>query len=160
MKQKYTSADTSINSTKLPAIYRMIFGKIKETEAVLDYGCGKFFDNYNLPKNYFGYDPFNRADASVLNRTYDVSLCSNVLNVIMEKEIRLDVLRTLKGISNKSIITIYEGNKSGIGRVTKKDCYQLNKKRCDYFPEREEIFGKGNVRYHHGYFECVKEAAA
>ena len=73
MKQKYTSANTSINKEP-PAIYKLVSNKIKETDQVIDYGCGKYFDDYNLPNNYFGYDPYNRDDKSVLGKKYDIAL--------------------------------------------------------------------------------------
>lgn len=152
MKQMYTSADTSINSKKLPAIYGIV--KIKENETAIDYGCGKFFDNYNLPQNICGYDPYNRVDLSVLERRYDKVLCSNVLNVIKEYEVRQELLETLKSLGRTVYITVYEGNGTGIGRVTKKNCYQLNRKRGDYIPELVSIFGEGNVTFKKGCFEC------
>lgn len=153
-KQRYTSADTSINSNKKPAIYSLVSNKIKETDQVIDYGCGKYFDNYDLPENFTGYDPYNRDDRTALNRKYDIALCSNVLNVIMEKEARTELLKTLKEIANKVFITVYEGNGDGIGKQTKNDCYQLNRKKKAYLPELIEVFGNGNVKYMKGYFEC------
>lgn len=155
--QKYTSADTSINSKKIPAIYNLVSSKIKPTDQVIDYGCGKYFDNYNLPENFVGYDPYNRDIKEVLNRKYDVALCSNVLNVIMEDEIRSDLLRTLKAIATKVFITIYEGDGDGIGKPTKEDCFQLNRKKRSYLPELISMFGDGNVKYTKGYFECDGE---
>lgn len=152
MKQKYTSANTSINKEP-PAIYKLVSNKIKETDQVIDYGCGKYFDDYNLPNNYFGYDPYNRDDKSVLGKKYDIALCSNVLNVIMEKECRMELLHNLKEIADKVYITVYEGSGSRTGKVTMPDCYQLNRKRRDYFEEIKEVFGD-NVKYTHGYFEC------
>ena len=155
MNQKYTSANTSINSKRLPAIYKMVADRINETETVIDYGCGKYFDSYELGDNFFGYDPFNRAEENLLNATYDVALCSNVLNVIMESEIRRSLLETLKRLAKKIYITVYEGNGSGIGKESKGDCYQLNKKRGDYIPELVAVFGEENVSYNkRGYFEC------
>lgn len=156
-EQKYTSADTSINKDR-PAIYRLISDRIKADDLVIDYGCGKYFDDYELPDNYFGYDPFNRDNKELLNRKYDVALCSNVLNVIMEEEIRDELLHTLKEIADKVYITVYEGDGEGIGRQTKKDCFQLNRKRKAYLPELVRVFGKDNVRYKKGCFECTREA--
>lgn len=154
--QKYTSANTSINSKKLPAIYKMVMDKILPEEKVIDYGCGKYFDNYNLPKNFFGYDPYNRPENEILNSHYDIALCSNVLNVIMEKEQRLEVLKSLRKLADKIYITVYEGDKSGNGKVSKNDCYQLNKRKEDYIPELFEVFE--NVKYNRkGYFECASE---
>lgn len=152
MKQEFTSAATSVNSKKLPAIYGNV--KIGENETVLDYGCGKFFDNYGLPQNVKGYDPFNRNDPSVLSMTYDKVLCSNVLNVIKEYEVRRELLETLKSLGRTIYITVYEGNGTGKGKVTKKNCYQLNKKRGDYIPELVSVFGAGNVTFKKGCFEC------
>lgn len=151
--QKYTSANTSINSTKLPRIYSLVH--VNENETVIDYGCGKYFDSYNLGDNFFGYDPFNRDDKEVLNRKYDIAFCSNVLNVIAERDVRLEVLRTLKNLAKRIYITVYEGNRSGVSKVTKKDCFQLNWSRGNYIPELVEIFGKGNVKYANGRFECL-----
>lgn len=156
--QKYTSANTSINSSKLPRIYGLVMDKIGTDESVIDYGCGKYFDNYNLGVNYHGYDPYNRPDEEVLNHKYDVALCSNVLNVIAERENRLGVLEALRNLATKVFITVYEGDRSGVSRETKADCFQLNKKLCDYIPEIVEVFGKGNVKYNRkGYFECTAE---
>ena len=155
MSQKYTSANTSINSKKLPAIYKMVSNRISDEQKVLDYGCGKYFDNYCLGNNYYGYDPYNRPQTELLNSQYDVVLCSNVLNVVMELEQRLNILQMLKKLGKKVFITVYEGNATGIGKVTKNDCYQLNRKRGDYIPELVSVFGNGNVKYNRkGYFEC------
>ena len=137
MRQEFTSAGTSINSSKLPAIYR----KVPYTDGtVLDYGCGRFFENYNLPENVKGFDPYNYPVTSNLERHYDKVFCSNVLNVIKEREIRLGLLETLKTLGSVVYITVYEGDGSGTGKVTKKDCYQLNRKARDYIGEISEIF--------------------
>ena len=157
--QKYTSANTSINSTKLPKIYRLVAEKIPTKANVIDYGCGKFFDNYKLGFNCVGYDPYNRPHEELLRRKYDYALCSNVLNVIMELEQRTKLLETLKKLSKTVFITVYEGDKSGKGKVSKADCYQLNRRAGDYIPELVQVFGKGNVKWNRaGYFECKGEA--
>ena len=158
-KQKYSSANTSINSGKMPRIYSLVRDNISDDISVIDYGCGKYFDKYELPQNYVGYDPYNRPDDDLLDRTYDVALCSNVLNVIMEKEVRLDILERLKSLAKQVYITIYEGDKSRKGKMTKNDCYQLNWQRGDYIPELVKVFGFGNVKWNRkGYFECSGEA--
>ena len=156
-KQKYTSANTSINSKKKPRIYKLISNIITSGDRVIDYGCGKYFDSYNLGENFFGYDPFNRNLEELLNNEYDIALCSNVLNVIMEKEVRLDILSTLRRLAPKVFITVYEGDKSRRGKVSKEDCYQLNWKCGDYIPELVEAFGAGNVHWNRkGYFVCER----
>lgn len=143
MKQKYTSADTSINSKKRPAIY----GKVNYTDGtVIDYGCGKHFDEYGLPANVRGYDPYNRPDGDALNGHYDKAFCSNVLNVIAEKEVRNDILKTMKALADVVYITVYEGDGTGKGKPTKKDCYQLNRKTREYLDEVREVFQTVSIK--------------
>lgn len=158
MYQKYTSANTSINKEP-PKIYTLIGGTIKDTETVIDYGCGKFFDDYHLGDNFFPYDPYNRSDeenADIRHTTYDIAICSNVLNVIMEKEVREYILRDLKRLAKKVFITVYDGpDKDNIGRVTKPDCYQLNRKPKEYLQEIADVFGLDNVKWSKGYYTCI-----
>lgn len=158
MKQRYTSANTSVNSSRLPKIYNLAKEKI-EGKSVLDYGCGKYFDNYidKVDANLCGYDKYNRPDKTVLNGTYDVAICSNVLNVIAETDERLRILEEMKQLAPTVLITVYEGNRSGIGGQTKADCYQLNRSRGDYIPELVHVFGEGNVVWNNGYFECKQD---
>ena len=154
-KQKYTSKNTSINSAKMPRIYKFVVPTITPSQKVIDYGCGKFFDNYKLPGNFFGYDPYNRPINEVLNSKYDVAICSNVLNVIAEPEVRTEVLRELKKLAKTVYIAVYEGDRSRNSCETKQDCYQLNWRSCDYIPELVAVFGSGNVKWNRkGYFEC------
>ena len=152
-KQRYTSADTSINSTKKPAIYRLAADLIS-TGTVIDYGCGKHFDCYDLPERFTGYDPFNRPDESALSRHYDTAIVSNVLNVIAEDDVRRELLETVKSLADTVIITVYEGDKTGTGCITKRDCYQLNRRRREYIPELVAVFGPDNVRSKRGCFIC------
>ena len=154
--QQYTSRNTSINSTKMPKIYTLVSGLINGDASVIDYGCGKYFDNYNPPFECVGYDPYNRPKAELLGGKYDYALCSNVLNVIKESTERRKVLETLRNLATTTYITVYEGDGTGEGRETKADCYQLNRKRCDYIPELVDVFGAGNVRFIKGMFECKK----
>lgn len=145
--QRYTSANTSINSTKLPRIYSMVADDI-EGKAVLDYGCGKYFDGYVAKVNadLSGYDKYNRPDETVLQKHFDFALCSNVLNVITEEEERASVLTTLSEIADTSFITVYEGDGSGVGRETKPDCYQLNRKTADYRSEISSVFDEAELK--------------
>lgn len=154
MSQTYTSANTSVNSKKMPKIYSLVMKHIKPNENVIDYGCGKYFDSYGLPENYVGYDPYNKPDEELLDNAYDVAICSNVLNVIAELKARLDVLKKLKCLANTIYISVYEGDKSSVGKETKKDCYQLNRRCCDYYSELKEVFGDSNVKWCGGYYKC------
>ena len=95
--QKYSSANTSINSSKLPTIFSLV--DFKPNTINLDYGGGKFDNAVEFlaqkdVKNLI-FDPYNRSSAhnqEVLkeirdNGGADTATLSNVLNVIQEKEI-------------------------------------------------------------------------
>lgn len=141
--QRFTSANTSVNSGRMPKIYSLASDLIKG-KSVIDYGCGKYFDNYlgNVDCDLHGYDKYNRPDESEIEGEYDIALCSNVLNVIAERDERIKVLRELKRLAPKVLITVYEGDRSGNGRETKADCYQLNRNASEYNPEITEVFEK------------------
>lgn len=151
MTQTYTSANTSINSKKLPAIYNKIdFKKAWEdgNHIIADYGCGKFNNAKDFVEDtgfkWLGYDKFNRSEEenqrfmdSIHFYTPDAMICSNVLNVIDSEE---EIQRIADFIRHNSIyyfVTVYEGNRGGKGRVTKNDCYQRHeiiKEYLKYFP--------------------------
>lgn len=157
IKQKYTSADTSINVVNL--VYKKF--PFEKGSVILDYGGGK----YDTNKEYMAtkgvklmvFDPFNRSkthNMQVLKRTkngVDYIVCSNVLNVIAEPEIIHDVIeniRQLAGKKAKVIFAIYEGDKTGKGKVTTKG-YQRNQKTTDYLNIINNYFNythkKGNL---------------
>lgn len=131
MKQTYTSANTSINKNKLPAIYNKIDWEQYSYMSVLDIGCGKYTNHIEeLMKShnnsYCGYDPYNKPN-SQLDYCL-IGICSNVLNVIDSEDAIIEVVEQLAKYTRQSFITVYEGDKSGIGKVTKNDCYQRNQK--------------------------------
>lgn len=154
MKQKITSANTSINSSKLPAVYNKIdFSKFKEGFSLLDYGCGKYnntrdyINSDDVRGTWFGYDPFNRSEEEnelSFGRYYDCIICSNVLNVISDIHIVYSIIENLfYKVNDKEqalFITVYEGDKSCKGKITKKDCYQRNQPITDYLYLFNEIF--------------------
>lgn len=143
-KQKFTSAGTSINSRNLPRAFR----RFAPLGRVLDYGCGRFWHNtesYCLDRGataYFPFDPYNCSEGvsrETLESIDDINTayCCNVLNVIAEDDIIMDIIQFVcsrLAIGGCAIFQIYEGNKSGIGRETKKDCYQRNLKSEEYLP--------------------------
>ena len=144
MQQTFTSAMTSINSSRLPAIYRAygIHGDI------FDYGCGRYTDHIEdavkaAGYKYFCYDKYNRSSAdnaaafaAIESANIDYVFCSNVLNVIDDDETIAMIAKELVSIAAahhaRVVITVYEGDKSGIGRPTKIDCYQRNEKLAAY----------------------------
>lgn len=150
--QEFTSENTSINSTKLPAIFNMVSF---EPETInIDYGGGKFDNVADYLTQYdvinMVLDPFNRSKAhnrEVINliREHggaDTATCSNVLNVIKEPQNRIGVLENMKKLvrhGGKIYITVYEGSGKGNEGETKSG-YQLNKKTADYMDEILQVF--------------------
>lgn len=143
-KQEFTSKNTSINSRNLPTAFR----RFHPLGKVLDWGCGRYYDNtehYCISRGasaYYPYDKYN-ISSTLNNYTYtfgfnvDTAYCCNVLNVIAEDDIIKDIIRTVcsrLALRGTAIFQIYEGNRSGVGRETKKDCYQRNMKTEDYLP--------------------------
>lgn len=142
--QTMTSANTSINKGRLPASTKKIDWEQYRGQRVLDYGGGKFDNLKNHLKaeyeiDLYIYDKFNRTEEEnkvALECQPQAVTCNNVLNVI-------DSEQTLKYISDWLIaykivckadiyISVYEGDRKGVGRKSKKDCYQRNEKLKEY----------------------------
>ena len=150
----FTSANTSINSSKLPAIYKKIdFSKFENSVSILDYGCGKFNNTKDyinsIGGKWFGFDPYNRDEEEnklALDSFSNCIICSNVLNVLFDSEAIFDIVKYIYARIKKSpqgaFIAVYEGNKSGHGKVTKKDCYQRNERTEEYLKYFDEVFGE------------------
>lgn len=157
-EQKYSSAATSINSSKLPAVFNLV--DFEEGTINLDYGGGRF-DNATTALAERGvtnliYDPFNRTkehNDAVIRAVRDEGgadtiTCSNVLNVIAEQEVRLSVIKNIKKLlkpNGVAYFTVYEGNGTGIGAESPKG-YQLNKKTRDYVEEIAMVFPKEKIQ--------------
>lgn len=150
--QEFDSADTSINSSKLPAVYKLI--SIPKGTVGVDFGGGRF-DNAvehirDLGATLCVYDPYNRTaqhNREMLrtlkaNGGADWAVNSNVLNVIKEQEARQSVLRNISKITKSGApiyITVYEGRGDAKEGPTKSG-YQLNRKTQDYLEEIKEVF--------------------
>ena len=151
-EQEYTSANTSINSSKLPAIFKLI--NLSPNTINLDFGGGRF-DNaseYLAAKDVTNliYDPYNRSsehnknvlDTIRKNNGADTATCSNVLNVIKEENARHTVIQNIYNLLKSNGIayfTVYEGTGKGNEGATKSG-YQLNRKTVDYVDEIKEVF--------------------
>lgn len=147
-----TSKNTSINTSKLPAIYNKIDWEQFRGQRVFDYGCGKIetvrnimkflepyditlipYDKFNLPSDY------NRSSLQHMWEA-DVYICSNVLNVIDSNDIIQDIIGEITYYSTKNskispkpfFFKIYEGDKSGLQKESQDDCWQRNCKTEDY----------------------------
>lgn len=134
-KQEFSSANTSVNSTKIPAIYQKInWEMLPQGFKVLDYGAGKYIDHiaqfvYRKGGLYYGHDKYNQPfeyNESCLTCNPDIIICSNVLNVIKENEMLRHVMRVMSSYNKPIFIKIYEGDKSGVGKETKPNCWQRN----------------------------------
>lgn len=147
--QIYTSKNTSVNVKNPPKIYtnrRAV--EIMRGKKVLDYGGGKYDIGVEKAKEYGAdvsiYDPYNRSNKhnkEVLGNDYDVAICSNVLNVIDDDIARDVVCQEMAKNADTLLFMVYEGNKSGVGRKTKKDCWQENRKTETYVDEIKIALG-------------------
>lgn len=144
--QIYSSRSTSINSRKLPKIYSTVsFG----FNPVLDYGAGRYTGHIKrwMEGEYLPFDPFNQThevNAQTLRRVRKaiadqeplMVICSNVLNVINDDDVVQKIADRITYIAKKTggraYVTVYEGNKSGIGRQTGIDQYQRNEPLKNY----------------------------
>ena len=152
MPQEYTSKNTCHNRFKLPNLFRL--GKFKEGTTCVDYGGGAYdtVEEFLATKGVKGfcYDPYNRTPAhnqavidavSQLNGV-DYVCSSNVLNVIKEKEVRLNVIRNMSMMGKDDAtfyFVTYEGDRTGIGKESTKG-WQNNKRTKEYIPEIREFF--------------------
>ena len=142
MKQNYSSMDTSINSRKAPAIYNKLnkLG-LMNNATIIDYGCGKYTSLLRETAMKMGakeikfFDPFNIPELEnfetkvfALYNDVDIVIMSNVINVIdTDSSVEEAVINALSlSKYNTVYITVYQGNKSGLGKQTKPDCYQRN----------------------------------
>lgn len=142
-KQRFTSADTSINSSKLPRGYK--YAGIPAGAVVLDYGCGKHVEHLQRTATdrgwtWYGFDPFNRTETEnrpavdvIGAHAADYVLCCNVLNVIDDSEAVDDVIRAaVSACKVAAVFTVYEGNRTGTGKQTGRDSWQRNERRAAY----------------------------
>ena len=148
-KQQYTSEKTSLKH--VPALIQSI--SFKAGTINLDFGGGKYdlASEYLLTQQVVNlvYDPFNRSDLhndSVLNvlqrhKAYSATV-ANVLNVIKEDSVILEALLQVKSLVRYGggiYISIYEGNKTGVGKETTKG-WQRNEKAKAYLEKVKSVF--------------------
>lgn len=117
---------------------------------VLNFGCGygyKYHTEQMKELNLINYDLYIPELAILPSKDtkIDIVVCNNVLNVIEDDAVVLTVLETLESYNKPILITIYEGDKSGTGKITSKKTYQRNLKSKDYtiLKERDYKFKNG-----------------
>lgn len=155
--QDIKSADTSINSAKLPAVFSRV--TFEPGTVNLDIGGGRF-DNVtehlaSIGVTNYIYDPYNRTNEhndKVAKKTQegqsDTVTISNVLNVIKEQKARDNVIANAVDAvkTNGTVyITVYEGNGQGEGRQTTKG-WQENRKTVTYMSEIRKFFSEVTLR--------------
>lgn len=155
--QKYSSRKTAVNGRAgvIPALFKAQEKKclFVTGDKVLDIGSGpkteyikKYMEIWGV--EYHPYDPYNLPEEvneeSKKSGPFTVVTLSNVLNVIMEKEIRMELLKEAYnhlGEYGYIYITVYEGDKSGVVKIDeKKNSCQLNQKLAWYLEEVEDLF--------------------
>lgn len=152
--QMYTSKDTSLN--QVPALHKKVAKELGKVN--FDNGAGK----YNKATEYLAgygvtnicYDKYNRTkeenDKALNHGKCDTSTIANVLNVLDNEQTMIEVLQLSKKMlkpNGKVYISVYEGNKTGIGKQSKKDCYQQNKRTKDYIPTIKKVFNNTTIRH-------------
>ena len=157
--QEFKSDKTAVNGKqgKLPAVFKK--ANIPNGALVLDYGGGTpeseavaqaYLDQFEAKEML--YDPFNQTpehNRNVVkelksNGGADVAVCSNVLNVLKEQEVRLDLLNKIKKLLKSgatAYISVYEGSGAGQGSATQNnESFQNNMKLGSYLEEVQSIF--------------------
>lgn len=155
--QQFTSEHTSINSNQMPKTVKKIQPILVSGQKWADIGGGKFNNIQEhlstLGVDLFIYDPFNRSPEhnsfvveKIANNQCDGVMVNNVLNVILEKENRKQVIEQAFDCLKPGGIAyfkIYEGNCSGIAQTStnKASSAQLNQPTYFYLEEIESVFG-------------------
>ena len=161
-KQTILSGGTSLNQNPTGNVYAEKHGIFRKGTRNIDIGAGKYdkATQYlaNLGVKNIPFDPVNR-DSETNQRSAeevrvnpaDTATVHNVLNVIDSDAVVGGIInQAARGIkkSGTAIFTIYEGDRSGIGKATSRG-YQRNAKASAYIPRIGEYFGKveahGNV---------------
>jgi len=172
MNQEFSSKNTSINANRTPKVFSLIseMQYWKKNSVNLDIGGGKFnnvqeyftLNNFNV-KNLI-YDPFNRSKEHnnkvfelLAHNAADTVTISNVLNVIKEdanKEELINLAYKHLAPNGLLFISIYQGDRTGIGSQTGKDQWQENKKTLEYLPMIKNKFC--SVKTKKGIIICKK----
>ena len=159
--QAISSADTSINSAKLPAAFTQLNkeGVFKKGSVNIDIGGGRFNNADELLQKSDAtnlvYDPFNRTKAhnanvvdAVSGGNADTATINNVLNVIEDEANQLKVLNQAKDAVKKDgevFISVYQGKGDGVGKATSKG-FQQNKKATEYLDLVKQVFPNATIK--------------
>ena len=170
MEQEFSSKQTASGNGsfnkgqgRVPALFKKISWKPNTLN--FDYGCGYKSTQDRISEfladkgvEYIGFDKFNQtaeeqnaAWAAIQeNGGADTVTCANVLNVVKERDVRVNeiisnIYDALKS-GGVAYFDVYEADRSSSGRQTGKDNYQLKRPIDGYVEEVAEIFGENNVK--------------
>lgn len=141
--------NTAISRNKHSKPYKHMIENniIHEGMKILDFGCGRGFDVEALKGqgyNIYGYDKFqplwDDKDVIHYNNKYDLITCNYVMNVIEEENERWYLLETMKGLSNRVILSV-RADKKAIRENWKKynDGYITNSGTFQKFYDLQEL---------------------
>lgn len=168
--QQFTSAGTS--QSQVAKGFGTVAKHIGWTRGTvnLDIGGGRYDHGTNFMAKHgvvnHVLDPHNRSAEHNTNVSQsvrkrggaDTVTVFNVLNTIKEPEIHDDVLRTAKHhlkSGGKLYLSVYAGDKSGVGRQTKKDSWQRNEPTSAYLETVRRHFP--NARVQHGIIHATND---
>lgn len=157
--QRITSANTSINSKRVPALFK--HRAFKPEGVIVDVGGGKWNNAVDYVRATYGnrmyvWDPYNRTrrhnnmvehHCTALGG-FDTVTCSNVLNVIENDSDRDIVIRNCYNMlkpGGTAYFYIYEGDKSWNGRETRAG-YQCNRPAASYMMSISAVFDAKAIR--------------
>jgi len=129
--------NTSLN--QIPAIVKKYRDEL--TGSILNYGCGRGWRKvehylFQAGTHIFPYDKYGDHYLRIPKvGNFDSIICANVLNVC-DDDLLKETLANLQDIMSFNMhctlyLSVYEGDRTGKGRVTKKG-YQRNQKAAEY----------------------------
>lgn len=170
MEQEFTSKQTASGNGsfnkgqgRVPALFKKISWRPNTVN--FDYGCGYKSTQDRISEflvdkgvDYIGFDKFNQTSQEQEDAWAaidevggaDTATCANVLNVVKERDVRVnEIIANIYDIlkpGGVAYFDVYEGDKSSSGGQTGKDNYQLKRPIDRYVEEVAEIFGENNVK--------------
>jgi hypothetical protein len=119
-----------------------------------DHGV-KFLQGHGVESHVL--DPFNRpeehnkkvAETVKARGGADTVTLFNVLNTIKEPEVHREVLEAAKSHlkpGGRLFVSVYSGDKSGVGRQTKADSWQRNENLRDYLKAVHSVFPNAGIQ--------------
>ena len=168
--QEFTSAATS--QSQVAKGFGLVAKHIgwKPDTVNVDLGGGKYDHGVEFLKGHgvqsHVLDPYNRpeehnkkiAETVKARGGADTVTLFNVLNTIKEPEVHRDVLKAAQSHlkpGGRLYISVYSGDKSGVGKQTKRDSWQRNENLDSYLKTVHQVFPNAGI--HKGIIHAVNE---